>query len=254
MYELFSDFDDALDLLQKPTTPFLPNGKIESYIPIEDDPYALFTIGLLPTSYTPTKRPVFSSEDLSIWGPPQSWGYEEFEVVEMTETVSPLVMDFKMESERRGNVRPVHRYSRRERFIVTAKHLLGCTSVPAEVLELLKNVNIEKKPWESVRARLKLLGCRRYYNSIPFILRHLGVEGVPVVSSHTFIAVVNDFMRLSDSFDRSVTRMGRKYFPNIRFVVLKLFDAHGITFGFEIPKVRTMRKKDTLEEMWKIIY
>src|SRR6478609_607749 len=97
--EWMLDFDTSFADIEHGSKiqPFLPNGKIESYIPIEDDPYALFTIGLLPTSYTPTKRPVFSSEDLSIWGPPQSWGYEEFEVVEMTETVSPLVMDFKME-------------------------------------------------------------------------------------------------------------------------------------------------------------
>lgn len=256
MFDPFADLDEAIALLKEKTPP--PQANPLTTIP---DPFAhLFSSGPVPIAYRPSTTssssiPVFSSIDIDIWGPPQSWGYEMFVVEEARETGAPMVADYDMEVERLGNLRPIHRYSRKERFVVTALNLLGNRSVPKEVMKTMEGLVMEGNVWERVRERLKKGGYRKYYNSIPFVLRQLGVVGVPDVGCLVFRDIVNDFVRLSEKFDRSrKERCGRTYFPNIRFVALKLFDVHGIEFGFEIPKVRTVRKKEKLEEIWSLIY
>lgn len=246
MNDIFSDLDAALVLLNA--------SSVNPYSTI-DDPFShLFSSGPVPINYH-NNIPQFSSSDLEIWGPPQSWGYEVYEVVEDRETAMPLVTDHKMEIGMLGNVRPIHRYSRKERFVVTALNLLGNRGVPKKVMASMDEIDLTGNVWERVRERLKKGGFRKYYNSIPFILRQLGVGGVPDVGCLAFRDIVNDFVRLSEKFDRCrKDRHGRTYFPNIRFVALKLFDVHGVRFGFEIPKVRTVRKKGSLEEIWSLIY
>ncbi len=260
--DVFGDWYAALAMLDLPQPPPSPPpetteaAKPSAYMfDSGEDPFdRLFATGPVPIAYTPANVPVFSSVDIDIWGPPQDWGFTSFEVVEARETASPLVTDYKMEREFVGMMRPKHRYSRRERFVVTAMHLLGNRSVPQKVMTLMTDIDFSGNVWEEVRMRMKANGYRKYYNSIPFVLRQLGVKGVPQVGNELFRKIVADFMRLSDLFDRSLTRLGRKYFPNIRFVALKLFEVHGVVFGFDIPKVRTVRKKDSLEDMWTIIY
>src|SRR6476659_4093654 len=112
MSKPFDDFDAAHALLKfvAPVAPMTPPSTplpidndvtlpVVEYFPLLEpdddcgDLFNLFIPGLLPISYNTQKIPVFSSEDISIWGPPQNWGFEKFEVVEMKETISPLVTD-----------------------------------------------------------------------------------------------------------------------------------------------------------------
>ena len=68
-----------------------------------------------------------------MYGPPQNWGVLFCLVVELEEDARPMVMDFGM---KRDRLRPVHHYSRVERFTGVLYQLLGLRGVvPKEVLE-----------------------------------------------------------------------------------------------------------------------
>lgn len=42
----------------------------------------------------------------------------------------------------------------------------------------------------------------------------------------------------------------RKYFPNLRFVALKLLIKHGAVFDYDVPLLKTRRKLKVLEEAY----
>jgi hypothetical protein len=70
----------------------------------------------IPLSIDASGVPTFSSLTLELYGPPSLFGYENFQVIESRETASPSVMDWQQEQDCRGNIRPIHRYNRTERF------------------------------------------------------------------------------------------------------------------------------------------
>lgn len=56
---------------------------------------------------------------------PDLFGWDDYIVISTYEEECPYVMDWNMENERRGSTRPVHRYSRFERFTSVLYQLLG---------------------------------------------------------------------------------------------------------------------------------
>jgi hypothetical protein len=63
--------------------------------------------------------------------------------------------------------------------------------------------------------------------------------------------IVADFGRMHFMFNNGVCKKwGVAYFPNLRFVALKLLEKKGVTFEYRIPFIRTMSKRKPLEEMW----
>lgn len=158
--------------------------------------------------------------------------------------------DWKGEQERRGALRPIHRYSRVERFIGVLYQLLGYRgTVPKDVLEVVRYWGIEKgKEWEGVRFILKQYEWSKYYNMIPAILysfgiRHLGIQYFKVEE------IVCKFMSMSENFN-SKKFSGRVYFPNLRYVALRLLDESGMEFGYHIPKIRTKRKEAVMQDIY----
>jgi hypothetical protein len=67
--------------------------------------------------------PVYDSLQLALFGDPSYWGVDNYLVVELRETASPMVTDYQMELDRR--LRPIHRYSRVERFTSVLYHISG---------------------------------------------------------------------------------------------------------------------------------
>jgi len=50
---------------------------------------------------------------------------------------------------------------------------------------------------------------------------------------------MNDFKLMSDKFDPLI--LGVKYFPDLRYVALRLMQLHGIEIPYEIPLLNTRR-------------
>lgn len=75
-----------------------------------------------------------------MFGLPSYFGYEDYIVVSTYEDECPFVLDWSGEQERRGALRPIHRYSRVERFTAVVYQLLGERGdVPDTVVDVVRH-------------------------------------------------------------------------------------------------------------------
>jgi len=203
-----------------------------------------------PTKIDPDGVPVFTNLQIDDYGLPEHWGYEVYRVVESRQ--ADFVIDFKMEQDL--FLKKIHRYSRIARFKVCLFNLLGDRGIiPAHVLMMIKTYlkpdSMDK--WNDTRRLLKHFKQQKHYDQIPSILKSLNYgRCFPSLTSEQFQGLIRDFQFLSEKFDRTKTKYQRRYFPNIRFIVLKLLDLHGIKPNYPIPLVRTSRKMKSLHELW----
>ncbi len=201
--------------------------------------------------------PVFRKQDVDLFGLPSYYGYEDYIVVSTYEDECPFVLDWVGEQERRGVLRPVHRYSRVERFISVVYQLLGERGdVPDIVLDVVRHWGFDLDPalaWNSVRFVLKQYSWARYYNRIPSILARLGYR--PEKFQYWRVEnVIERFRCMSFKFDSiKGTLPSRSYFPNLRYVALRMLEEEGVVFRYDIPKIRTKKKIKVMETVYELI-
>ena len=203
--------------------------------------------------------PVYDSQQYDMYGSPENWGISSFLIIETQESSRPMVTDYKMEMERRGALRPVHHYSRIERFENVLYQLLGCRGiVPKFIIEHIQSTGYDKDPdfiWDSIRTILKNKKWSLYYNRIPIIIQIIGYNRkIDFGDSNEFLEnVVTDFKMISSRYEQLKSSIGRSYFPSLRFIAFKLIIKHGATFQYRIPYIRTPRKIDLLEGIWSLL-
>jgi hypothetical protein len=215
-----------------------------------------------PTPYRPIRIdnyiPVYTTAQIDMYGFPDYYGVVCYTVIQEHEDVSPMVMDYQMEQERRGALRPIHYYDRIERFTSTLYQLIGCRGkVPEDVIETIKETEYSTDPlyiWDSVRDILKTIpNGRKYYNRIPTILSKLGYKHKIDFQDQDYIIkdICLEFRKINAKYELIKSRLeGRKYFPSLRFIAFKLLEKHGAEFQYRIPFVRTPRKQVLLESIW----
>ncbi len=235
IFQLLSEF--GLDVKE---TDFL-TAKI-----IKDNKYA-------PVSFH-NNIPAFTSEQVAIFGPPELYGYETYEVIELNETISPMVTDWQMEQDL-DRPRPIHRYDRVERFEFILAQLLGLRGdVPDYVMAMMCYIKDSHDCWNRIRATLKHYKHRKYYNRIPQIIFRLGFGSVINWDRQdaTYRQIINDFKKLQHVFEYAQKRekWKRSYFPNLRFIAIKLLERYGATCNFDIDFIRTKRKRKALIDLW----
>lgn len=203
--------------------------------------------------------PFYTSGQVDLYGEPHHWGVDQYQIIQLREDAHPFVTDFEMEMDRRGALRPVHHYSRVERFESILYQLIGSRGrVPPEVVETVRNEGYDENPekiWDSIRSILKKHQWRMYYNRIPTILQMLGYqEKIDFGDSNAFVRqLVLEFKQISQKFEQEKSNLERTYFPNLRFVAFKLLERSGAQFQYKIPFVRTPRKEKMLNELWEIL-
>jgi hypothetical protein len=210
--------------------------------------------------------PVYSSRQVEEFGDPDEWGICVYQVVEVREDVE-YVSSWKDQIMRA--VRPIHRYCRVKRFETTLYQLLGLRgNVPDELIYEIKILGYDERPdsiWESIRDCLKEIKevevlkkfpvtyqTRIYYNRIPTIMRKLGHCNLKIDFGDLnsfLLAVVDEFRRVSWKFDKLSCEY--KYFPNMRFICLKMLQHFGAGINYFIPIIRTRRKYKPLDELWE---
>jgi hypothetical protein len=198
---------------------------------------------------------VYRRADVDLFGMPDLWGVYDYIVVSTEDDVAPQVMDWQMIQDRRGSLRPPHRYNRVSRFRSLLNDFMGNRNVPKEVVDLVRFWGLDESQadvFEGVRKVLKAYGFRKYYNSIPSIIWMLR-GGRRRFESRIVEQVMDDFIRMSHRFDR-LESSGRSYFPNLRYVLLELLELNGFEFGFDVVKIRTKRKRVVMENIFEELY
>jgi hypothetical protein len=119
----------------------------------------------------------------------------------------------------------------------------------------------EKEMWKDIATILSKTGNWRYVNRIPTITSMLGYEQFFVTRRKEFI--LEKFEKASARFDylKDRNELGeRKYFPNMRYVALRLLSEasslllnqqHDATFNFPVTLLKT---KSRLKPMDEVIY
>jgi hypothetical protein len=193
--------------------------------------------------------PIFTNVQVDDYGFPEHWGFDRYHIIESRE--GNFVSDYKMEQER--YIQKTHRYSREARFKVCLLNLLGERGrIPEMVLTMVRSAlnPLSADKWNDTRRILKHYRQRKYYDNIPSILRMLKYDRLfNPITSEQFEALINDYRCLSTRFESIKT--GRRYFPNIRFVVFKLLELHNINPNYPIPFARTSRKLKSLHQVWE---
>jgi hypothetical protein len=194
--------------------------------------------------------PLFTNLQIDDYGFPEHWGFYTYRVIESREVV--MVSDYKMEQER--CFQKIHRYSRFDRFKVCLLNILGERGkIPPYILQMirlyLKPDSMDK--WNDTRRLLKHFKERKYYDQIPMIVKLLNFgRCFPAITTEKLEGICADFKLFASRFEQQKHKYERRYFPNIRFIVLKLLDLHGMNPNYPVPLLRTTRKKKLLETIW----
>lgn len=202
---------------------------------------------MIPIRIDPDGKAVFTTDQMEDYGYPEWWGFYSYYVIDG----QPIyVSDYKQEQEYYS--RPIHRYSRVERFQTILKHLLGHGTVPDKVVECVQSYNVlvtSSTVWDDVRKILKENGYSKYYSRIPHILSMLGCR---YIVFDNYEKILNDFKRMSSKFDSMA--WDRNYFPNLRFVALRMLEMEGAIFSYDIIRMRTKRKIKVMEDIFNKLY
>ncbi len=178
------------------------------------------------------------------------------EFIEPSNEKNAGVMDYDQEIQFAMNMVPIHRYSRKDRFRFTFYQLLGVSGiVPLDVKQFikgqLKKYKVSKaKIWNQIRGILKKYKWRCFYNRIPEIIKFC--TGLQPEIKNT-LDVLEDFGRFHYKWDHGLAEMvNRTYFPNLRFIAFKLMEKHDIKYPYNVPLVRTVRKRKCLNDLYNL--
>ena len=211
---------------------------------------------LSATPYNPLRTedgyPVYSRNDIDLYGQPDYYGIHEYLVIDDIGQV--FRTDFSFEQGRRGSLRPIHRYSRLSRFRNTLHEIVGARSlVPQKILDAMQGC-YDPHPasaWEGIRYVLKDSKLTRYVNMIPSILRAHGLDKSQIPDQKFLDTITRQFMGMCDKF--KYLDSPRKYFPNLRFVCVRLLEINGYVFPISIPRIRTPRKVKPMEDILQLL-
>ncbi len=199
--------------------------------------------------------PVFSSDDIEIYGQPDYYGYDDYYVVETDATARPLQSDYLYNST--ITFRPIHRYNRIERFNFTLSYLVGYKgTVPQKVLDACCHIIPTKETvWDDIKLILKKNKWNIYYNRISLIINSLGITITENLTNSIYQSILQDFQSLNSLFEKSKRKeWGRRYFLNLKYVALKLLQKYNVTFRVDIPLIKTQRKLKVLNDFWDSFY
>ena len=203
-----------------------------------------------PIRIEPNGTFVFTTDQVDDYGDPSLYGYTDFIVIQSRNLNTSLDYNFSISRDWRR----IHRYNRQARFRFTLLNILGeRTNIPDQVLSLVKTFlkPNSKSLWNDTRKILKHYNQQKYYNQISAILTQIGFKRLfPQITASKINDLENDFKALVQRFNNIKKNHKRIYFPNIRFIVLKLLELHSIFPQYEIPFIRTKRKKKVLLDLW----
>ena len=184
---------------------------------------------------------IFTTQQIETWGFPEEWGFRDaYQVVERQRFGLTYEQECVLA---RAAARPVHRYSRTERFRTILLHLMGMHGdVPVEVIEACEDA----EDWEDIRGILKAGGWSLYYTRIPIIMWAIGLIPPTRGNSDCFDSIIAQFADLDAAWPSVRAELDRTYFPNLRYCALRLMNMNGVRHLDGVPMLRTAKKVESV--------
>lgn len=135
---------------------------------------------------------------------------------------------------------------------------MGRGKVPFEVFEKVMDqasFESDQEMWRDISQILSKTGNWKYVNRIPTITTMLGYKQFFETRRLDFI--LERFDKASDRFDqlKEQDQLGaRKYFPNLRYVALRLLAEHEATFNYPVILLKTKSKLKPMDELFNKIF
>lgn len=207
--------------------------------------------------------PVFSKWQIDLYGPPNEISYL------VIDDVITYLPSYAQIENRLENLQHVHHYDRLQRFNTIVLQIVGDARITSKKgLKCIKKVakhlpaNIDLYPlptiYQVVRHVMKLNGLKIYYNRIATILNEFNITNVRM---HYTVEIINnvleDFKKMHYAFEKIKQTLKRTYFPNLRFVALKLLLKYGFENPFSLKLAKTPARLEKLNNdydlIWKLI-
>ncbi len=221
----------------------------------------LYPIDSIP--YQPVRVeevPYYRMEDVDLYGLPDLWGILNYHVIDCADISCPQRLEHRDEVQLALEGRNIHRYSRYMRFKYTIDRLCGRSRViiPDEVTTMIQDEIVDTRPeyiWDSIRFLLKKHGYKKFYDRIPCIIRLMGHPGRIHMTDRVMQRILRDFMEMEDAFNelKGMGLIPIKYFPNLRYIALKLMEKHNVAVDYYIPFIRVKKVYEKLEPIRELM-
>lgn len=135
---------------------------------------------------------------------------------------------------------------------------MGKGKVPFEVFETVMDqitFASEQDMWLDISNILSKSGNWKYVNRIPTITNMLGYD--PYFQTRRQEFILERFYTASARFDylKERNELGdRKYFPNLRYVALRLLAEHEATFTYPVTLLKTKSKLKPMDELYNKLF
>lgn len=208
---------------------------------------------------------VYTSTYIDLYGVPD---VEKFMVIEEPEYSHPVSLSYfdqlQVEYPKPKNV---HHYSRFLRFKTVLSQILGLSGFKTQKsLLMLENVHEQMSSiykyvppclaWDKVHKILRDHKYQVFYNRVPAILEifePVSISFKGIITPIIFHKILNKFRKMDTIFNKEKKNLGRKYFPSLRFIALKLLDEYGIKLPITIPLTRTTARLTSLTNTYNLL-
>lgn len=208
---------------------------------------------------------IFTTSQIDTYGLPENNGWlDRYWVIETPEMI--FGTSYKDELEILINSNKIHRYCRLSRFKTCFFQLTGLIGFSTKKSIGLKNSLVYEIPtfildfippclaWEELRKRLKKEKLQIFYNRIPALAIELKIIKPIKITTAIANAILSDFESMNEIFPRIKDKLKRKYFPNLRFIALKLLERYQVDLQMKIPFARSPSKEQLLVESFNEIW
>ena len=199
---------------------------------------------------------IFTTTQIDQWGLPEEWGWRgvAYHVIERPCYALTYAEETRVARVVEAARRPVHRYSRVERFRTLLQHLMGIHGrVPPHIVEACA----EAEGWEETRAILKARGWALYYSRIPIIMAAHEEEARYIdqmnAYTRTYERILAQFADMDAAWPAVRGELGRAYFPNLRFCAMRLMVMNGVMHLANVPPLRTRKKVESVGAIFEHI-
>jgi hypothetical protein len=211
-------------------------------------------------SYYENGIPVYSKWQIDLFGPPDKINYL---VLDDDVTYLPSYTQIQHCLE---NLEYVHHYDRVQRFTTILLQIVGDARISSKKgMKCMKKVSrnipsdIDLYPlpiiYQIIRNVMRHNGLKIYYNRVATVLNEFNITDTRKHYSPELINnVIEDFKKMHFMFEKIKKDLKRTYFPNLKYVALKLLLKYGFTNPFNLKLAKTPARLLKLNKDYDLIW
>lgn len=204
---------------------------------------------------------IFSKTSIDLFGFPEEYGYQgRYQVID--DDQPQYATEYQQENEVQPPKRK-HLYCRFTRFRLLVNRLLGIGPARSrqyyDCLEkLTEHPDFESAPlgdiWRISHKILSKARLSKYYTFIPTFAQESNTVDISIIDKELVQRVLCNFMKMHLAYGYNGGISGRKYFPNLRYIAVRLLQNEGYSNPLGISGIKTKSRRERLEQDFRELY